>query len=84
MKTDLPEFDEKEQATLSLFASMAKEAHGYVYYESKVTRKSIKGGATKTIVEIREKYRAPQGKAAKLLEQQGVEVKWVVDKKQRA
>jgi len=78
MKDKDPQFDEE---TFGLFASMAKEAHGYVYYESKVKR-TQKDGTVTTHVEIHEKYRAPQSRAAKLLKEQGVEVKWIVDKKE--
>lgn len=52
----------------------AKAANGYVYYETKLTRKKRGDDSEQIRVDVYEKYRKQDSKAVALLKQLGVEL----------
>jgi hypothetical protein len=66
------EFDEGKTLDDILMAA-AKAAHGYVYYNTKLTRKKRKDNSWQIRVDVYEKYAKPSRKHAAILKEYGVE-----------
>ena len=63
-----------EEARIDILTGVAKEAKGHVHYKTIYTRKQRKDGSWHERIDIYEKYRRPQSKAAALLKKEGVEI----------
>jgi len=72
MGIEQPEFGE-EKAMDDVLMAAAKAAHGYVYYETKLTRKKRKDNSWQIRVDVYEKYAKPSRKHAAILKEYGVE-----------
>ncbi len=72
MGIEQTEFDEKKAMDDVLMAA-AKSAHGYVYYNTKLTRKKRKDNSWKIRVDVYEKYSKPSRKHAAILKEHGVQ-----------
>jgi hypothetical protein len=66
------EFDE-EKAMDDILMAAAQAAHGYVYYNTKLTRKKRKDNSWQIRVDVYEKYAKPSRKHAAILNEYGVE-----------
>ncbi len=68
-----PDFDH-DPARVNALKVAAQRAYGQMYYETTYKREQDEDGSWHELIEIDEKYRAPNRESAALLETEGVEV----------
>jgi hypothetical protein len=61
-----------EKVVDDVLLAAAKAAYGYVYYETKLTRKKLKDNSWQIHIDIYEKYAKPSRKHSAILKEYGV------------